>query len=253
MTQTQAQSAPQSSRLVSFLQDLAASKVALTHKNFTDKLGQLIDLTDSIALSESLRGLSRIQFVSGSAPQLGLQEEFLQSRRGMIEFIARSFTPGAVALPFSLPKLDEAALQDESTGYQPYLKFYALHQSDMEFRVQRLRLKIRQQVAGHSRELAQLVALDEALADALSAQSRKLFAQIPRLLGSRFDYLRQQQFETNAASKQNPQLWLEADGWLQKFYREMQGLLLAELDVRLQTVVGLVEAYEDATKNSTQC
>jgi hypothetical protein len=35
------------------------------------------------------------------------------------------------------------------------------------------------------------------------------------------------------------------DGWIRRFHRDMQDLLLAELDLRLMPVLGLVEAVEE--------
>ncbi|HCB41034.1 MAG TPA: DUF3348 domain-containing protein, partial [Gammaproteobacteria bacterium] len=50
----------------------------------------------------------------------------------------------------------------------------------------------------------------------------------PRLLQRRFNLLQQQ----------------AQPGWLQQFRKDVQALLLAELDLRLQPVLGLVEALE---------
>ena len=43
-----------------------------------------------------------------------------------------------------------------------------------------------------------------------------------------------------------PSDWLQAGGWLAEFYKDVQELLLAELDVRLQPVLGLLEALNSA-------
>jgi hypothetical protein len=41
----------------------------------------------------------------------------------------------------------------------------------------------------------------------------------------------------------NPALWLQAGSWLGRFGNELQTMLLAELDLRLQPTLGLVEAF----------
>jgi hypothetical protein len=43
----------------------------------------------------------------------------------------------------------------------------------------------------------------------------------------------------------DPALWMQPGGWLANFCRELQGVLLAELDLRLQPTVGLIEALSN--------
>ncbi len=252
----QASATPQSSRLVRYLQDLAVADAELSHKNFTDKLGRLIDLTDSIYLADALRGLPRLAFTPATTPVASCREEFLQARQAMVEFIAGCFNPASSAPPFSLPKPDPDTLLDDSGGFAPYQKFYALLQSEMDFRIIKLRRRVRQAVAAYSQPLAQLAALDTALGDTLAAHGRKSLAAIPRLLGQRFLYLRQRHLDAQmelgleledtpgAGAPDQTSRWTQRDGWLGQFFREMQGLLLAELELRLQPVLGLVEALD---------
>jgi hypothetical protein len=42
-----------------------------------------------------------------------------------------------------------------------------------------------------------------------------------------------------------PALWLQAGGWLAHFCQELHTVLLAELDLRLQPTLGLVEALQN--------
>jgi hypothetical protein len=43
----------------------------------------------------------------------------------------------------------------------------------------------------------------------------------------------------------DPALWMQPGGWLAGFRKELQDALLAELDVRLQPTVGLIEAFSN--------
>ncbi len=64
----------------------------------------------------------------------------------------------------------------------------------------------------------------------VGAQERALLATVGARLEPRFDQLR-------AAQDGAP-----PGPWLERFRQEMRGLLLAELDLRLQPVEGLLEA-----------
>ncbi|MBW8315883.1 MAG: DUF3348 domain-containing protein, partial [Hydrogenophaga sp.] len=81
--------------------------------------------------------------------------------------------------------------------------------------------------------LAQLAALDAALAQMLGGREQRLLNNVPHFLRARFTALRQ----TAAASDTPHDL-----RWLQGFYTELEQTLLAELDHRLQPVVGMIES-----------
>ena len=70
------------------------------------------------------------------------------------------------------------------------------------------------------------------------------------LLERRFEHLRKtHQLGLDAAQQQDaPVLWRQPGGWLDVFGKEMQEVLLAELEVRLQPVVGLIEAFSNEVK-----
>jgi hypothetical protein len=125
------------------------------------------------------------------------------------------------------------------------------HQREIIFKLNKLRADTRLAVSTHSARLAQLVALDTALEATLNVHTQKLFAGVPRLLGKRFDALYQQHQQTMTDQEpDDPQMWGEPGGWLVQFNREMQGLVLAELEVRLQPILGLIEALNEEDDRS---
>lgn len=236
MNRATATTASTASRLVRFLTELDVTQARVSHKHFADKLGKLVDLSDAFTLSDELRSLPRLTFEPATTQPGNIKAQFLQARSQMVENIIRSFVPDAVSMPFNLPLPDAEPQAEKNSAFEPYLRLYATHQSELEFRIIKLRGQVRQALAGVSRELAQLVALDTALGDTLAGETRRLLAVIPRLLGKRFHFLQARSTNNDEASP---------DGWLQQFYTEMQGLLLAELELRLQPVVGLIEALDE--------
>lgn len=245
----------QGSRLIRFLTDLAVSDAKISHKNFAEQLGQLIDLSDSFALSDALRSLKRLPFnaktdAAGKAEYSeAIKAHFLQERSIMVEAIVKSFVPNQGSLALLLPSADSEESINSGKTLDGYVRFYAMQQSEMEHRIIKLRAQVREDLSGHSEELAQLAALDTAIGDTLAVPSRKLYTVVPRLLRKRFNLLHDEHRQS-ADGDDNPQLWLETGGWLDNFYNEMQGLLLAELEVRLQPVLGLIEALEERTENT---
>ena len=246
----------QGSRLIRFLTDLAVSDAKISHKNFAEQLGQLIDLSDSFALSDALRSLKRLPFKANTDDDTraqyseSIKQHFLQQRSLMVEAIVKSFVPDHGTLALLLPAADSEESINSGKTLDAYVRFYAMQQSEMEHRVIKLRAHVRESLSGHSAALAQLAALDTAIGDTLAIPSRKLFTVVPRLLRKRFTLLHEEHVAKTQDSIDNNQLWLETGGWLDNFYNEMQGLLLAELEVRLQPVLGLIEALEESTENT---
>jgi len=241
MTQNPPQLSLNASRLVRFLSDLAVSNVEISHEHFSERLGSLIDLSGSIKLSEAHSKLSRLAFELTTDSTETVKASFLRVRASIVQSIIKSFIPGGPPSRIRLPKPKVGGSTEKTVAYEPYLKFYVAHQIDIHSRVQSLQSQVREAVSGLSPELAQLSALDAAVGDALAVRSRDFFAIVPRLLEKRFKQLHdEQQQDAN-----NPDSWLQAGGGLEQFCSEMRGLLLAELEVRLQPVLGLVEAVNE--------
>jgi hypothetical protein len=95
--------------------------------------------------------------------------------------------------------------------------------------------------------MKQLVALDVAIANTIAANTRQVFSTIPKLLRIRFNQLLklhgQQRIELDLAGS-------PIVPWLHDFLFEMRQVLLAELDVRLQPTLGLIEAFDEESLTS---
>ncbi len=245
MTQTATLASPKGSRLVRFLSELSVTGVEVSHKNFAERLGRLIDLSDSIALSKTHGQLTSISAEAATRTDSkafaeSVLNELLQTREQMVQFILRSFSPETGWL--TLPTANAKATPEELMAYEAYQRFYVTHQREIDFKAKSLRRHCREAISDLSPQMAQLAALDAALDDTLEVDARKLFTGVPRLLGKRFKYLLQQHQQTMEGQRDDPSQWTLPGGWLDVFYKEMQGLLLAELEARLQPALGLIEA-----------
>ena len=237
MTQAAAHISLNGSRLVRFLSDLRVSDAAVTQKRFAERLGSLIDLSDSITLSSAHSAIGATAFEPGGMSHGDAQQEFLRVRAAIVQSVMRSFAAQSGPTRIKLPVPAAETPTDISAAFEPYRTFYSAQQRDIDFKIQKLQLQMREAAAGLSPELAQLSALDAALGNTLTLHTRKFFAVIPGLLGKRFEHLYQQHPSWSAMHK--------------PFCADMQGLLLAEIEARLLPVLGLVEALGTDTNTDT--
>lgn len=145
------------------------------------------------------------------------------------------------------------ATDEAEAEYAPHHRRYLDQQRQMELKVEALRGHVRHSISRVSTPLRQLAALDAAMEQMLVAREQKLLSALPAFLERRFEQLRQthQQTLADAGQEDNPALWRQSTGWLATFGRDLQALLLAELNVRMEPVTGLMEAItNDVNKHA---
>lgn len=237
------------SRLIRFLADLSVVDAVEPKQAFAERLGKWLDFADAITLhsAHNERGASPVAVPSGGRSVTAAEEAFARTRTALVNSIVRSCSPGAGETRIKLPIPKPGMAIEAATTYEPYLRFYLAHQRDMEAGVRPLRITVRQAVSDASSAHRQLAALDAALDKALGVRERQLLATVPLLLEKRFAQLFKAHQLTLEASRQedDPASWMQPDGWLAVFCQELQGVLLAELDVRLQPITGLIEAFSN--------
>ena len=239
-----------SSRLIRTLAELAILETAGPANAFAEKLGQWIDFADAIRLT-GVHNATLADLHAGAQAVAGdsLGQDFAKARSNLESAITKSGSPGAgrARAELTLPKLDTPI--EDTQAYVPFRRYHQAHQRDMESSVRILRAKVRDGVmAGGSPKLRQLAVLDVALDGILCEREAKLLSTIPSLLEKRFNHLRKAHLHTLRDQPQtddnnNPDLWMKPGAWLARFCTELQAVLLAELDLRLQPAVGLLEAF----------
>lgn len=101
--------------------------------------------------------------------------------------------------------------------------------------------KVRKSMKEQSQELARLAELDSVFDQTMAGYTAQCFSYIPKVLEQRFEHL-------STTEKQSPGPTTTAN-WFRHYCEEAQSLLLAELDVRLEPVLGLLEAcYTEVNK-----
>ena len=237
-----------SSQLIRTLSDLAVLQTAEPAAAFGEKLGLWIGFTDAIALTgvHNASAVNDEPLAAQSLADAPLGEAFAKMRAQLESTITKSQAPnmGRTRAELTLPILD--APLDDVKAYTPFRRYHQAHQRDMEAGVRNVRTKLRDGVAQASPKLRQLVALDAAFDGILVEREGRLLATIPSLLEKRFNHLRKTYLQTLTDTQRcddTPDLWMKPGAWLARFCAELQAVLLAELDLRLQPAVGLLEAF----------
>nr|WP_295772884.1 DUF3348 domain-containing protein [Rhodoferax sp.] len=241
------------SQLIRTLADLAVLETTGPAAAFGEKLGLWIGFADAIALT-GVHNTNTVEDAPEAAlPVAGasLGDEFAKMRAGLESAIFKSQAPntGRTRAELTLPKLEGPL--DDVKAYAPFRRYHQAHQRDMENNVRSLRAKVRDGVAKASPALKKLTALDAAFDGILAEREGRLLATVPSLLEKRFNHLRRAYLQTLRDTPQtddNPDLWMKPGAWLARFCAELQAVLLAELDLRLQPAVGLLEAFQHDKK-----
>lgn len=282
MTQAVSRTRFNSAGLVRILAELAVADVADPKQTFAERLGEWLDFKDALALYSALNSAAA-GAPSRAAPAAVLRGQLVQVRGDLAAAVAAAGTtqPGGtnLALPTPLPN----AAPESAADFAPFHRYYLAHQRAMAAAVSPLRASARTALAGQSAALRQLAALDAVFDQALAAREASLLATVPVLLGKRFAHLyaaHRREREAAApdvagqaapdaagqaatagaaatgegapgagAPPDDPARWMQPGGWLGRFCAEMQRVLLAELDLRLMPVAGLVAAVD---KESTE-
>ena len=144
--------------------------------------------------------------------------------------LARSITTAPAHKPDPNDLDTEFALYHQRLGDQ---------QRRMEMSIDALREHVRQQLAQSTPAMAQLAATDAVMDGFFGGREQRLLSTLPAFLKARFAALRRE-----AAQAREPDAPDTPDDlrWLQTFAAEFEQTLLAELDLRLQPVTGLIEA-----------
>ncbi len=143
----------------------------------------------------------------------------------------------------------------ESVGFEPYLNAWLTLQRRVVAASRQLRDKTRKVMKDHNQNLARLAELDSAFDHAMAGYTSQCFSHIPKVLEQRFQALFPALFPALFQAQQTPSEASQETGsapgdWLHRYCEEAQNLLLAELDVRLEPVLGLLEACHNEVTNS---
>lgn len=213
-----------SSRLARLLDDAPSPDEDASGMDFAERLSLWLDPLGAIrmqAVLQDVRGIAAAAPARRLAGTLDLGEEFAQVRGVLARGIAKD--PADYALPGDAP-------------YGGYQRRHLELQRQMEQMAGALRERARDVLARHSARLRQLAALDAAMEQLLAPREQGLLPAAVRMLERRY------RDERKAAD----------EGWEQRFAAHWREALLAELDLRLEPVAGLLAALRNERNTTTR-
>ncbi|GAA6140252.1 DUF3348 domain-containing protein [Hydrogenophaga sp. 5NK40-0174] len=221
-------------------------------KDFPERLAQWLHVSDAITLRTMQQRVAQAKCTAVDTTMTSASE----LNRSVDQL--RSTLASAVN-----DELQRLLRESRETGVDPDPDVeLALHQQvfddmqrRMEMSVDALRIHVRQCLSRHGESMARLATMDAALDQMLAGREQEaLSTRVPALLRQRFEQLRRQHAEREAAaqvelplastpeSSASPHFSRDAGHWLPQYSLSLQSVLLAELEHRLQPVIGMVEA-----------
>ena len=260
-----------SASLVRFLTENALLAPARPSEDVGQKLGDWLDFRQAIALHSVLNPETsdaptaslpaHVQRMALIAPKV-LAQHVDKVRAQLVESITQGAPAGSglTRIDMPAPVLDEPV--EIKTAFEPYRRFVAAHQRQMESTLRSLRAQLRLQLSQRASAGQPLAALDGAFENILAEREAALLAKTSKLLEKRFvqalkaHMLAQTQpatliteitdatVDATDASDPNPNNTPKSDPsiWLMPLRQTIRQALLAELDTRLQPALGLLEA-----------
>jgi hypothetical protein len=185
-----------------------------SRQDFAERLGGWLNVADAITLA------SAHQTLPTRAPARRPVQKPMAHPQADLERV-RGMLAKAITTPPHPPT--DASDTEFALHHQRYLD----HQRRMEMAIDALRDHVRQVLAATSPKLAQLAAMDAMLDQMLGGREQRVLHGVPAIVKARFAQLRRSQPDT----------------WPTPFEQDFQQVLMAELDLRLQPVMGMVDAF----------
>ena len=219
--------------------------------DFGERLGRWLDLSDAMTLY-SVLGNEAGERAPLPRAESDLPAQLQRVRRALSEAIENDgvfrIDPNGSAprIPFPLPQSRASAADVSSPpDFTPYHRYYLAHQREMTNAITALRTQARKALAAQSPAGRQLAGLDATFEKSLAARESSLLANVPILFSKCFE---QRYAEHMAAlvGADDPATWAQPGNWIEAFCNDAKRLLLAELDLRLKVVSGLIAALASA-------
>ncbi len=223
-----------------------------SNEPFAERLSRWFDWTDAIPLSAALEvAAARTPQPGAQRPAHADEREFGRVRAALAKSAEAAAAPGE---PGHARQAASAAgvFAEVPAEFSPWRRRYVATQQGMETNIAALRRRVRATLAGASPPMAKLAELDAVMEEVIGARERALLSTVPRWLERRFARLHGDRHETavDATALADAPVPSQSGAWLDAFCQDMRAVLLAELDLRLQPVEGLLQALRRSSPDS---
>ncbi|QRQ84166.1 DUF3348 domain-containing protein [Cupriavidus oxalaticus] len=236
-------SGPTLVRLLARLTDADAPPPATS---LSGQLSQWLGWPDAIALSAALKaGSAAVPANPRACGATAEEQECARVRGALADAIAGDNALAARRRGPGRPSALAEAM-DAQVDYAIYRHRYVSQQQAMETAIGALRGRLRAALSTRAPDMARLAMVDAVMERVLGAREQSVLGSVPTLLEGHFQRLRQAEAaalaEAQAATKPAAAAPVAPGAWLAVFRKDMQSVLLAELEIRFQPVEGLLAA-----------
>ncbi|WP_374563164.1 DUF3348 domain-containing protein [Ideonella sp.] len=246
--------------LIRLLARLSDADAPESKQAFAERLSQWLGWTDAISLSAALNGGPATGRPGARASVSAEEAEVQRVRAALARAVADDGAANTDQKRMNLHAATDVAPMTNTADFSPHRRRYLAQQQAMEAGIGPLRERLRARLAGRSAAMAQLAAVDAVMEQVLGAREYQLLSTVPALLEKHFKRLYQAEQADQAAqasavvpddATDNAPDVAQAPfepsaappgAWLDTFRQDMRSVLLAELDLRMQPVEGLLEA-----------
>ena len=246
MTRVQPRPHLHSSALLRFLSEKGLIDAAVTPGDVGQRLGDWLDFRHAIALQGFIGAVDDPNSVPARATArvdaAVLRQRFAQARQALERAILDG-TPPAPGLPRIEPPGHELAQPiDPKTAFEPLRRYSLGQQRQMDSILRSLRAQLRGMLDKGTTQDRQLSTLDAIFENVLSTREARLLGQIPTEFEKRFAKLLKQHMKQLLQAAEADEPAPRTEPWLAPLCTDLRAALLAELDLRLQPILGLIEA-----------
>ncbi|MFN3437602.1 MAG: DUF3348 family protein [Acidovorax sp.] len=247
-----------SSRLVVLLQQWARedgerprpSPSQPVNTDVAEQMAQWLSTVDAVKLSRALHAIETLpgeagSLVSNQGVDLPALDHLFEKTRADLNALV---TAKVLAPKPARARADNTPVQAPDPQVEAH---YAAHgqryldlQKQMDTRLLALRVQVRHALAQGCLGLRQLAVLDAVMEQMLGPREQRLWASLAAHLERRLAHRHHKHLEVleNSGVADEPLRWAQPGGWLWAFEQDLQALLIAELQVRLLPISGLLDA-----------
>lgn len=171
-----------------------------------------------------------------------LKTRFAQVRAALEHSIAQGSVPAPGLPRIEMPPAELDQPIDPKTAFDPFRRFCTGHQRQMDNIIRSLRTQLRGMLDKGATPHKQLAALDTIMDSILVEREARLLGHWPSDLEKRFAKALKQHLKQMVEAAEQDEPAPRTTPWLAPLCEDMRAALLAELDLRLQPVLGLIEA-----------
>ena len=171
-----------------------------------------------------------------------LRRRFSEVRLALEQSIVKGSVPALGLVRIEMPAAELDHPIDPKTAFDPLRRFAAGHQRQMDTIIRSLRIQLRGMLDKGTTQDRQLSTLDAIFENVLSTREARLLGQIPTEFEKRFAKLLKQHMKQLLQAAEADEPAPRTEPWLAPLCTDLRAALLAELDLRLQPILGLIEA-----------